>query len=42
MENESEFPEQYEKLLKKIEALEKALGLHEVDDIIKETVFLLI
>lgn len=38
MENESEFPEQYEKLLKKIEALEKALGLHEVDDIIKEKI----
>ena len=36
MEDENDFPEQYKVLLKKIEALEKALGLKEVEDLIKD------
>ena len=38
MEDENDFPEQYKVLLKKIEALEKALGLKEVEDILKDKV----
>ncbi len=38
MEDENDFPEQYKVLLKKIEALEKALGLKDVEDILKDKV----
>jgi proteasome lid subunit RPN8/RPN11 len=38
MEDENDFPEQYKVLLKKIEALEKALGLKEVEKFVQDKV----
>ena len=38
MEDEYEMPEQYKVLLKKIEALEKALGLHEVEKLVQDKI----